>query len=471
VSRIVLLLLALAAAQLAGECVFRPARGALHFAECRGWSGAIGLAILGGTFLLAGWLHRTPTAFLLIGALLGIAAAASWLRRERVGRPRGGAPAGVGTRLVELLIPAGVLLYAIRALAQPMYGYDYLIDWGLKGRTLFALGHMPNYLQQAGAVAESHPEYPHLLSLELAAVARIMGVWDDQLLAVLFIGFQIFTLAILWGYLTRRFGRGEAAVCTAIAALCVPLYSRALTGYAEIPLALGLLMAVTALLDVFENRADRWAPVRLAAASAILCATKLEGFLWVGVLALPLLGSALRPRGLRPRLPALAALAGPPLLLLALHVARGQALGYPDTETTRSLAGALRAATWPRLRGILAETWVFLVAPRLVPLGAVLLVFLASRRRESDRLLLWLAAFALLVDVGIPWVSERSVDSWVRHGSARYTLVMIPVFLIALAGRLGALFDSSSAAGAEFASGPRSSAPSRARSAPASPES
>jgi hypothetical protein len=465
--RYALVFFGLMASQLAGESLFSLRCGTLNWAERRGWSGAIGLAILGGVFFLACWLHLAPTPPLLLGTLIGIAGAAFCLRRHGRDRAEPFGQAGPGTRFLELLIPLGVILYAIRALAQPMYGYDYLIDWGLKGKTMFALAKMPAFLLHSGAVTPSHPEYPLLLPLEMASLARIMGVWDDQLLALLFVGFQLFTILILWGYLARRVGRGEAAVGAALLALCAPLYSRLLTGYAEIPLALAALMTVTAFRDAGENRGGSGIYARLSVATAILCAIKLEGFIWVGVLALYQLGPLVWHRE-RPRLRLLAALVGPPALLLALRVPFGQTLRLP--EATASVAGVLHTADAGRLVEVLKETWTLLIAPRSVVIGAVVLTFLATRRRrETDFALLYLGVFLPLVDIVVPWTSLPSVFSWVQHGSERYTLATIPVFLISLAGRFSALFDRPAAVASGFGQDPRASAPNHARYAPANP--
>src|SRR5262249_32503147 len=174
-------------------------------------------------------------------------------------------------------VGAGLLLYLLRALTEPMWSNDYLAIWGLKAKTIFATRSLPPWPFRDPAAGFSHPEYPIGLPLALAGIAGILGRWDDHATALLFPVLQAATIAGLFGWLTRRRApRGVALAASALVALCEPLYSAFLTGMAEIPLAGALLLVATSWCDALDGT-DGGAVRRLAAASLFAAACKNEG--------------------------------------------------------------------------------------------------------------------------------------------------------------------------------------------------
>src|SRR5262249_60330299 len=101
-------------------------------------------------------------------------------------------------------VGAGLLLYLLRALTEPMWSNDYLAIWGLKAKTIFATRSLPPWPFRDPAAGFSHPEYPIGLPLALAGIAGILGRWDAHATALLFPVLQAATIAVVFGWLTRR---------------------------------------------------------------------------------------------------------------------------------------------------------------------------------------------------------------------------------------------------------------------------
>jgi hypothetical protein len=280
--------------------------------------------------------------------------------------------------VLAALVLAGVLLYALRALTEPMWSNDYLAIWGLKGKTIHATASVPARLFSDPSLGFSHPEYPLGLPFLYAGVAFLTGRWDDHAMALLFPLFQAATLAALFGWLRRR---GASPVAALLAAAILsgfePLYSAYMTGMADVPLSLGLLLFGTALVDALDG--DPGALRRLAVASALIAATKNEGLFFAAAgCALALLAG--RPRRWRVALAALPTA----LAVHALHLAWRGSLPLRDFDfaafSPGRLAEALGAAArlpgpygWSVLALIGALLWLGRPAPganRLLALGA-----------------------------------------------------------------------------------------------------
>ncbi|HEU5250495.1 MAG TPA: hypothetical protein VFW15_10965, partial [Thermoanaerobaculia bacterium] len=164
-------------------------------AERLAWGFAAGVSLVAlsvpfafGLRLKPGWLP-----FLLLSALTALPA--RLLRpRERVPpvpRRRG----DLATGILGVVLLAGVALYALRALTEPMWANDYVAIWGLKGKTFFFEGHVPKRLFQWTSLGFSHPEYPLGLPFLYAGIGFLLGRWDDHAMALLFPFLQVATLA------------------------------------------------------------------------------------------------------------------------------------------------------------------------------------------------------------------------------------------------------------------------------------
>jgi len=286
-----------AAAGVASAFGFLASRGACppgreFRAERLAWSWAIAAGLISG-LVPACFLVGIEPGWLPLLALGAVAVAVGWWLR--VPGPAG-PPSPADARRARLgalacagVVALGVGLYLVRALTEPMWANDFLAIWGLKGKTIHAAGALPRHLFTDPAFAYSHPEYPLGLPFFYAGVAFLTGRWDDHAMALVFPIFQVATLCALFGWL-RRHGasRTTAGLAAAILACFEPLYSAFLTGMAEVPLSLGLLLFGSALSDAIEG--DPGALRRLAFASGLITATKNEGLFFAAAGCLLALG-------------------------------------------------------------------------------------------------------------------------------------------------------------------------------------
>jgi hypothetical protein len=393
-------------------------------AERIGWTFAVGCALLAAVPPLVFFIGASPGWIpFLLGAALITAAARLLPLPPGEGRGEGlteavarrEAPRWVLASLLALLL-LGVLLYALRALTEPMWSNDFLAIWGFKGKTIFFSRSLPSRLYDWLPIRFSHPEYPLGLPLLYAGISFLTGNWDDHAMALVFPFFQIATLCALGGWLRRQGASRALAFCAAaLVALFVPLYSAFLTGLAEIPLAFGLLLFGTAFADAVEQKDAGGALRRLAFASLWIAAIKNEGlffaaagfgiaFLWGGARRLRVASAALVPS----------------LVVYGLHAAwRGR---VPLSDFNFSLFSAARfseaLAAAVRLPGLAG--WLGLAA-------LAVLVASGSRTPAGDRLLLLaacaLGAYLVLPVFAVPgpaWLVETTL---LRTASALAPLV------------------------------------------------
>jgi hypothetical protein len=406
--------------------------GPRHREERLGWSYALGCGVLAAFVPLSFLVGARPTwiAFLVFAGLLLAARLVPAPLTLPAGRSLGesrssiaaGPPRGEGRLFQALLwslIVLGIVLYALRALTEPMWANDFIAIWGLKGKTIFGAAGFPERLT---GLEFAHPEYPLGLPLLYAGIAFLMGRWDDHAMALVFPLLQVATLAVLVGWLRRRGVSSTVAyLATAIVACFEPLYSAFLTGMAEVPLSFGVLLFGTALADALEGT-DAGALRRLAFAAALIAAMKNEG------LFLAAAGSLLAlifGKGARWKV-ALAAL-GPAILVRALHFPWRSRLPLADFEwglfsierVWDSLAAAAVLLGW--------ATWAGL---------ALLLVFIAlgGRVPAGDRLLL-LAACAVAAYLVIPAFAVRGPAWLIETTLLRTTAALVPLAASGLAVR------------------------------------
>ena len=396
--------------------------------ERLGWSYGVAFALLAAFVPLSFLIHRRPGwgTFLILGAVLVAVARLVPAPLTLPSPPGGGRGDLEGGRLLFAFLSAivfvGILLYALRALTEPMWANDFLAIWGFKGKTIFGAGALPSRLYQDSALGFSHPEYPLGLPFLYAGVSFLTGRWDDHALALVFPLFQIATLLVLAGWLRRR---GASLVVALLASALVasfePLYSGFLTGMAEVPLSFGLVLFGTALADALDGE-HAGAYRRLAFASALIAATKNEGlfFAAVGCAIALLWGGRRRWKAALSALPTA-------LLIHGLHLAwRGQ-LPLRDfdfsTFSVRRVGDAFGAAV--QQPGTAGWLGLALVA---------VLIALGSRRPDGDRLLLLagsgFAAYLILpvFAVGGPaWLVETTL--------LRTTAGLVPLATAAIAVR------------------------------------
>jgi hypothetical protein len=372
----------LVATTLSGYAVARPFLQGLSRAERFAWSLAVGLivqAVL--TLALVGVCPGSDLSAPL--ALLTALLLTPLLRRERSGQSeqpetRPVSPAG---RVLLVVALAGIVLFAVAALSEPMWTVDYLAIWGLKAKTIFLTASVPARLFHDPAIVWSRLDYPLLVPLDMAALAAWARGWDDRALALLYPLCQAATAAAAFGFLVRRGRALGGAVAAALIAWFFPLYAPVNVGTADIPLALALVLLSTALLDSFE--ADSKAVyARLSIASFFAAAIKPEGILFAALAALFWLVA--RPRG-RAWAPLVALLSPPVAHGVFMRWLRGS-VAVRDYDFT--LLWPSRSSEWlgriGEVAGWIANVELVAVA---IPLGALALFLLLTSRGPADRLL------------------------------------------------------------------------------------
>lgn len=400
--------------------------------ERLGWGVATGLLMIGLSVPLGFALRIRPGWLtLLIVSLLAFPAGRFLrLRDARPDRPR--SRAGAATGALGLVLLAGVGLYALRALTEPMWANDYLAIWGLKGKTLFAAVGIPERLFQWSSLRFSHPEYPLGLPFLYAGISFLAGRWDDHAMALVFPLLQVATLGVLFGWLRRRGADRPLALGTAaVLSHFEPLYRAFTTGMAEVPLSLAVLLLGTSLCDCLE-RTDTGASRRLGLASLVCVATKNEGLFFV---AAGIAVAALSRRGAVAR--SAAALAFPAALVIAAHRLIHGSLPLSDFDFSLLRRPGELA---PRI----GETFAVVIrlAPPLVWAGLVALSVLiaAGRASPAGGRLLALAACGLAAYLFLPSLAAAGPEWLVRYAFFRTTAALAPLVAAGVAVRLIPVF-------------------------------
>jgi hypothetical protein len=423
--------------------------GAARSERCA-WGCAVGLSLTALSVPLAFALGVRPgwLPFLLL-SVVAIVAARLFRLRTRVDVSPGDSGRGAGALLAFVFVlVAGVALYALRALTEPMWANDYLAIWGFKGKTIFAEGAVPARLFQWSSLRFSHPEYPLGLPFLYVGAASLLRRWDDHAMALLFPLTQVATLAALVGWLRRRgAGRALALGSAALLSLFEALYRGFTTGMAEVPLSFGFLLLGTSLCDRID-RTDRGASRRLALASLVCAGTKNEGLFLVAAGLLVAAFSSFARRGVVAR--AAAVLALPAAVVVAAHrIVRGS-LPLSDFDfTLLRRPGELVPRVGEALSAIARRT------PPVAIIGvlAIAVLFAAGRRSPAGARLLALAACALGSYLFLPSLAVAGPEWLVETAFFRTTAALAPLVAAGLAVRLIPLWpsDGSSGSGAGLA--------------------
>jgi hypothetical protein len=374
--------LALVATLLAGYALVRPLVRALPRSERFAWSLAAGLLI--EAFVTLVFVEVRPGSDLSAPLSLSTVLLLLPLLRRRPAEPDAPKTESLAPsrRALVALAAAGVALFALAALSEPMWSTDYLAIWGLKGKTIFLTASVPARLFHDRAIIWSRWDYPLLLPLDLAALAAWARGWEGRALALLYPLCHAATAAAAFGFFARRGQALRGAIAAALIAWFFPLYAPVNVGTVEVPLALGFVLLSTALLDVFELGTAA-SHARLALASLYCAAMKPEGTLFAVLAAL--LWVFARPPG-RARATPLAALLLPPALhAVLMQWARGS-VPVRDYDIT-----LLSPSRWGELLGRIGEAAGRIastdVAAAAVPLAALAAFLALSSSGPADRLL------------------------------------------------------------------------------------
>lgn len=148
--------------------------------------------------------------------------------------------------LALLLLAAGFASASFLALRQPLSLGDYLAVWGLKARAIHFSGELSSVFRVDPAGEFSHPEYPPLWPLLLAGAAKLLGRYDELILALL--RPLLLALAAALTFARTRASLPWRLLAAASLVLLPYFQTPAYVGYAE-TLLLVLVLAALFLLE------------------------------------------------------------------------------------------------------------------------------------------------------------------------------------------------------------------------------
>ncbi len=388
-----------------------------------GWSIAIAPLLLAGHALCSFALRLHPGWISLLALASGGVVLARRFRLPRIDRAFDirSRPSPAALLLLALTL-AGVAIYAVRSLAEPMWSNDFLAVWGLKGKSIFGDARIPQRLFRWPEFEFTNPAYPIGLPLLYAGVAFLLDRWEDHAMALLFPFFQLGTLMILAGWLRRR---GTELVVTLAASAFVAnfgvLYSAWLTGMADVPAAFAFLLVGAALADVVDET-DPGSVRRVFLASLLAAATKNEGVFLVGIAWAFLVFLAVRRRERRLWVDAAVVLI-PGVGTVLLHRL------FLGSHPTRGLDLALlwRPGLGGRMVETLREEWTQLARPIWPGIVAVIaLPGLASRRAQTNPILV-VASASLVSYLALPVLCPFG-PAWLIHWTVgRIIAALVPL--------------------------------------------
>ena len=177
------------------------------------------------------------------------------MRGSRWPPPRGDAVSRSASRLVlaaaALLLGLGVLTAAVVAMREPFALNDYAAIWGLKARALSRSLSLESLFRVDPEGAFSHPEYPPLWPLLLAAVAGAVRRYDDLAVTPLWPALTL-SASLLAVRAARSMRVAAPFALLAGAAVSLLPYWRRYPGYAE---GLLLVLVLAAAGEAAELRA------------------------------------------------------------------------------------------------------------------------------------------------------------------------------------------------------------------------
>lgn len=190
-------------------------------------SSALVLLLLG--VLNIAWSRFSVLLILLAAAVLAVAA----VRKTKpvILRDRSTLPA-LGIDLFSLVLIIGFALFAT---AAPLPEFDFITNWGLKGRLFYEhRGIDWGYLEGAWD-RNLHPDYPPLVPLMFSFVSVIGGTWDDRSIGLLFVAIGVAVLLMVRGLMGREIDSPLFVSASTLALVCLTLPPW--VGLAEGPLA------------------------------------------------------------------------------------------------------------------------------------------------------------------------------------------------------------------------------------------
>jgi len=172
-----------------------------------------------------------------------------------------------------LLLALGVLTAAVVAMREPFALNDYAAIWGLKARALSRSLSFNALFRVDPEGAFSHPEYPPLWPLLLAAASGVLRRYDDLVVTPLWPALTLSaSLLAVWAARSMRVAAPFALLAGAAVSL-LP-YWRRYPGYAE---GLLVVFVLSALAQLGRFDEEPGAGIRIAIFLTLAAWTKPEG--------------------------------------------------------------------------------------------------------------------------------------------------------------------------------------------------
>lgn len=195
---------------------------------------------------------------------------------------------GAATLLAVLL---GVV--TVRAVLKPIQFWDAWATHGFKAKVIFGEAAIPSLTLFGWNGSLNYPDYPLSVSLQEVWVSWFVGTWDDVAVKLLFPGYVLSLLCLVYGALRERWDARLAMFGTLFVGGLPLLLQHGHDGYTDLPLAyfaLGGAIALTRYVSS-DDRRDLF----LAAVLAVgLVWTRTDGVILVVCNALLLVGLAAR---------------------------------------------------------------------------------------------------------------------------------------------------------------------------------
>jgi hypothetical protein len=369
------------------------------------------LAVAGGCLLLhvelslldlAGWRWRSA---LVLAPLAAAGVAGLLLARRRAARRS--APVGWGDALA--LVATG--LFAALGWTGWITIPDFIYHWGLKGHRYLLAGHVDYAFLAQPLGWVFHPDYPNLYPELLATTAMLAGWREPALLLWSPLLLLLVLLSVREVLVDERVAAARRHAIVAFTACGCAAFAigNLMAGAADWLPALALAAALPALLAPPSTAGD----AQLGLCAGLAAAAKQEGLVLAVLLVAVQLSRRLW-RGRRPDPRGLAALLGPPVLVLAYswwRIAQHQLLqsydkGLPTVQrlltTLRVVAEELVAPEWYGLSLLLLVLPLLLALPRLRPFATIACLQLAAyvascAGQDADTRLLVVTTFTRLV--------------------------------------------------------------------------
>ena len=370
------------------------------------------------------WNRSTVTLVLL--ALTALSSFGAWKSRPLILRERFTIPS-LSVDLLSLLLMVG---FAMFATAAPLPEFDFITNWGLKGRLFFEHRGVDWSYLEAAWDRNLHPDYPPLLPLMFSLVSVMMGSWDDRSMGLLFVFVSVAALLVFRSLIAREIASPLFVSVATLALVCltVPPW----VGLAEGPL---VAYATTGLLLLREATRSLDRHAILAGAIFLGCAglIKNEGTTLIVCATVALLISTRHAPGALRRI----VLMWPAFALAAWW----QLLRSFHHFTTIFSAGDVGARVATNLRDVgrsLGSAAFAGAGMRIVWIGILIALLLQARRSIKTeslvllamlfQVLFYLAAFATTpfdVTWHIKWSAERLMYQ------LTLPLAIVALFLIA----------------------------------------